>query len=81
VTAHADLQERGLIKRATLTTALARGLEQRGVPASEASLAADLGMAIFHVGFERWLDDPAEREFVELVRDGFEQLNALASGA
>jgi len=81
VTAHADLQERGLIKRATLTTALARGLEQRGVPASEASLAADLGMAIFHVGFERWLDDPAEREFVELVRDGFEQLKALASGA
>lgn len=79
VTAHADLQERGLIKRATLTAAIAQALKQRGVPESAASLAADMGMAVFHIGFERWLDDPADRELVEIVHEGFDQLKALAS--
>ncbi|MBD5635389.1 MAG: TetR family transcriptional regulator, partial [Candidatus Eremiobacteraeota bacterium] len=43
VVKHLDLQERGLIKRATLTATLARGLQQRGVPEAAASLAADMG--------------------------------------
>jgi hypothetical protein len=74
------LQERELIKRATLTAALARGLQRRGVSEPEASIAADMGMAVFHVGFVRWLDDPAGREFVELIHEGFDQLKAVASG-
>jgi AcrR family transcriptional regulator len=81
VDAHADLQERGLIKRATLTAALADGLRQRGVSESEANLAADLGMSIFYIGFTEWIDDPAEREFVAIVHEKFEQLKTLASGA
>ena len=80
VGAHADLQERELIKRATLTAALAKALRQRGVPEPAASLAADMGMAVFHVGFGHWLDDPAGREFVEIVHDGFDRLKAVASG-
>lgn len=80
IAAHADLQERELIKRATLTAELARVLQQRGVPEPAASLAADMGMAVFYVGFGRWLDDPAGREFVELVHEGFEQLKAVAAG-
>jgi len=80
VSAHADLQERALIKRATLTATLGQALQQRGVPEAAARLAADMGMAVFHIGFERWLDDPADREFVEFVREGFEQLKAVASG-
>jgi len=81
VAAHADLQERALIKRATLTAALAQGLQQQGVPEPAASLAADIGMAVFHIGFAQWLDDPADRELVEIVHDGFDQLKAVASGA
>jgi AcrR family transcriptional regulator len=81
VAAHADLQERELIKRATLTAALAQGLQQRGVPESTASLAADMGMTVFYVGFVHWLDDLAEREMVEIVHEGFDQLKAVASGA
>jgi AcrR family transcriptional regulator len=77
VTAHADLQERGLIKRATLTAVLAQALQQRGVPAN---LAADMGMTVFSVGFDNWLDDPADRELVEIVHEGFDQLKALTSG-
>ncbi len=79
VAAHADLQERGLIKRATLTAAIALALERRGVATSSASLAADMGMAVFHIGFERWLDDRSHRELVEIVHEGFDQLKAVAS--
>jgi hypothetical protein len=80
VAAHADLQERELIKRATFTAALARALELRGASEPEASLAADMGMAVFYVGFGRWVDDPNDREFGEIVREGFDQLKAVASG-
>ena len=80
IKAHADLQERELIKRATLTAALATALQNRGVPESAARLAADMGMGVFYVGFIRWLDDPANREFIEIVREGFEELKVLAAG-
>ena len=80
VAAHADLQERELIKRANLTAALALALQQRGVPGPSASLAADMGMAVFYIGFGQWLDDPADRELIEVVREGFERLKAVASG-
>jgi AcrR family transcriptional regulator len=80
VAAHADLQERELIKRATLTAALAAALQERGVPEPTASLAADMGIGIFFVAFVHWLDDPDGRELVEIVHEGFEQLKALASG-
>jgi AcrR family transcriptional regulator len=80
VAAHLDLQERDLIKRAALTTVLAQALQQRGVLEPAASLAADMGIAVFYVGFGRWLDDPAGRELVEIVDEGFDQLRAVASG-
>ncbi|MBD5633814.1 MAG: hypothetical protein IAI49_04970 [Candidatus Eremiobacteraeota bacterium] len=80
VVKHLDLQERGLIKRATLTATLARGLQQRGVPEAAASLAADMGMAAFFVGFEQWLDDPKNRELVQIVHEKFDELKAVASG-
>jgi AcrR family transcriptional regulator len=80
VAAHADLRERELIKRATLTAALAGALQRRGVREPAASLAADMGMAVFHVGFGRWLEDPAGRERVDVVHEGFDQLKAVASG-
>ena len=78
IAAHVDLQERELTKRATLTAALVQALLRRGVPEPAASLAADMGMTVFHVGFGRWLDDPAGREFVEIVHEGFDQLKAVA---
>ena len=81
VAAHADLQERDLIKRATLTTAIAGALGARGVAEPSASLAADMGMVVFHVGFSQWLDGPPGRELIDVVRDGFEELKAVASGA
>jgi hypothetical protein len=55
-------------------------LQQRGVPEPAASLAADMGIAVFYVGFVHWLDDPAERELDEIVHEGFDQLKAVAAG-
>jgi AcrR family transcriptional regulator len=81
VVAHADLQEREQIKRAMLTASLAEALQQRGVQEPAASLAADMGIAVFYVGFSHWLDDPANRDLVEIVHEGFDQLKAIASGA
>jgi AcrR family transcriptional regulator len=81
IAAHADLQERELIKRATLTAALAQALQRRGVSQAAAALAADMGIGVFYVAFVHWLDDPADREIAEIVHEGFDQLKALASGA
>jgi AcrR family transcriptional regulator len=81
VDTHADLQERELIKRATLTAALAEALKKRGTPNLTASLVADMGIGVFYVAFARWLEDAADRELVEIVREGFDQLKSVASGA
>jgi hypothetical protein len=78
---HPNLQERELIKRATLTAALAQGLQRRGLPEPSASIAADMGIGVFYVGFVHWLDDAEAREFAEIVHDGFDELKAVASGA
>lgn len=78
---HADLQERELIKRATLTASLAQALRERGTPEPAASLAADMAIAVFYVGFNRWLDDAAKRDFLTVVSEGFDELRSVASGA
>jgi hypothetical protein len=81
VAAHADLQERDMIKRASLTAALAQGLQRRGVAEPTANIAADMGIGAFYVGFGRWLDGPDERELTAIVRESFDQLKAVASGS
>jgi AcrR family transcriptional regulator len=55
ITANAALQERELIKLASLGTALAEALRRRGVPDPAASLAAETGIAVFKVAFEQWV--------------------------
>jgi AcrR family transcriptional regulator len=81
IAAHPDLQERDLNKRSSLTGALEAGLRRRGVAESAASLAAEMGIAVFYSGFDRWLDDPAERELIEIVHERFDELKAVAAGA
>jgi AcrR family transcriptional regulator len=81
IDAHPDLQERDLNKRSTLTAALEEGLLRRGVPESPASLAAEMGIAVFYSGFTRWLDGPADRELIGIVHEQFDELKAVAAGA
>ena len=70
------LQERELIKLASLATTMADALRRRGVADPSASLLAETGVAVFKVAFERWLDDPADRPLADVVA---ESLAALRS--
>ena len=80
VAANADLRERSLIKRAALTAVLTQALERRGVATPAARVGAELGITVFYVGFDEWLDDPAGPELVEIVHRGFDQLKAVVAG-
>ncbi len=53
IAASAELQERELIKLASLAAALAEALRRRGVDDPAASLTAEAGIAVFKVAFER----------------------------
>ncbi|MGW2033321.1 MULTISPECIES: TetR/AcrR family transcriptional regulator [Streptomyces] len=80
ITANAELKERELIKLASLSTALAGTLRGRGVPEPAASLAAEAGVAVFRVGFERWLAAPGDRDLTGLVREALTEFRAVAAG-
>ncbi len=77
IEANPELQERELIKLATLAAVLADALRRRGVEDSAARLTADAGIAVFRFAFERWQRD-ADQRFEDAVQDGVERLRALA---
>jgi AcrR family transcriptional regulator len=80
ICAHPDLQERELIKMASLTAALARTLRERGITEPAASLTAEAGVAVFKVGFERWIAPDEERGMAEIMREGLATFRAVACG-
>ena len=77
VTAHPELHERELIKLASLAAAIAECLRRRGVAEATASLAAEVGIAVFKIGFERWLGDTRHRRFAHHVRAARAALETL----
>ncbi len=76
ITAHAELQERELIKLSHLASAFAEALRQRGIDEPAASLAAETGVAVFKVAFERWIAKGEKRSYGALVRDSLAELKA-----
>jgi AcrR family transcriptional regulator len=79
VAKHAELQERELIKLAGLATATLQALIARGVPEPTASLAAELGLAVFKRGFERWASSRKPRDFAAHIRAVLGDLRDLAA--
>lgn len=79
IAANTELQERELIKLATLATALAGALRQRGVPDPVAPLAAEAGIAAFKVAFERWVDDATGAPLAQFVRESVDTLKAATA--
>src|SRR3954470_13105620 len=55
IAANPGLQERELIKLASLAGLIAESLGRRGVSEPAAKLTAETGVAVFKVAFERWL--------------------------
>jgi AcrR family transcriptional regulator len=80
IAASAELQERELIKLASLAAALAEALRRRGVNDPAASLTAEAGMAVFKVAFERWVDGPNRQDLPRLIRESLDELRAVAAG-
>ena len=77
INANAELQERELAKLASLSAALADALRRHGAP--EATLTAELGIAVFRVAFERWIEEGNERDFPALARDSLAQLKTVTA--
>jgi len=80
IVANAALRERELSKLASLTAALAGALQQRGVKALPASLAAEAGVAVFKTAFERWLEDEKQRDFAHHIGKSLKGIRAVAAG-
>ncbi|MFD3912936.1 TetR/AcrR family transcriptional regulator [Streptomyces sp. NPDC088147] len=80
ITANPELKERELIKLASISAALADTLRRRGVAESAASLTAEAGVAVFKVGFERWIVAAEERDMAQLMRESLDELKAVIAG-
>lgn len=81
IIANPELREREIMKLASIATALAEVLRQRGVAGQAASLAAEAGIAVFRIAFERWIDAENKQDLLQLTRDTLAQLKALVTAA
>lgn len=79
IAANHELQERELIKLATLGSAMAEALRRRGVPEPAASLTAEVGVAVFRVAFERWVSASDRADLSQLIRESFDELRAVVA--
>jgi AcrR family transcriptional regulator len=75
--ANPELLERELIKLARLAAALTDGLVTRGVAAADARIAAEAGITVFRIGFERWVSGPGSGDLGSSLRDALAQLRGL----
>jgi AcrR family transcriptional regulator len=80
IAANAELQERELIKLASLASALAATLRRRGVADPAASLAAEAGIAVFKIAFERWISETSQPDLPRLMRESLDELKAVTAG-
>ncbi|MFE2377626.1 TetR/AcrR family transcriptional regulator [Streptomyces sp. NPDC059398] len=81
IAANPELRERELIKLASLASALAEALRQRGAGEPTASLAAEAGVAVFRVAFQSWIGDSGERDLSQLIGEALTELKAVTAGA
>jgi AcrR family transcriptional regulator len=86
VAATPELQERELIKMATLSAAVAAALRRRGVTEPRASLAAEAGVAVFRVAFQRWVGQPGAgggsggQTLAQLIRQSLAEMKTVTAG-
>ena len=79
IAANPELQERELIKFASLSTALADTLRHRGLTEPAASLTAELAMSVFRVAFERWVAEDNDRDLPELMHEALDELKVVTA--
>jgi len=81
IDANAELRERELIKLASLASAIAGALRQRGVGDPAASLAAEAGIAVFKIAFARWINETGQADLPQIIRESLGELKAVTAGA
>jgi AcrR family transcriptional regulator len=77
IAASPDLQEREMIKLASLTTAIAAALRKRGLEDAAASLTAQAGVAIFTTAFGRWANRDGPADFALLQQQALNDLRTV----
>ncbi|WP_328673523.1 TetR family transcriptional regulator [Streptomyces sp. NBC_00328] len=81
IDANSDLQERELIKLASMSATLADALRLRGVDEASAGLAAEVGIAVFKFAFRRWVERTEDKELVRFIRESLAGLRAVTADA
>ena len=79
IAANPELQERELIKLASLAGSVAQALRGRGVADPAAILTAEAGTTVFRVAFERWVDPACRRSLQQLIGESMEDLRAATA--
>jgi AcrR family transcriptional regulator len=80
IAANVELQERELIKLASLALAITDTLRRRGVSDPAASLTAEAGIAVFRIAFERWINEGFQRDLPQTIRESLDELKAVTAG-
>lgn len=79
VAANPDLQERELIKLHRLTGVLQHALVKRGTADNAAALAAQAGVAVFHVAFGRWVRREEPTSLGSLMEESLNELRSVVA--
>jgi AcrR family transcriptional regulator len=81
IAANPRLQERELIKLASIATAIAEGLRRRGASDTAAKLTAEAGVAVFKVAFDRWVSEGRKDQLPQFIRESLDELKVMTAGA
>ena len=76
VASSTELQERELIKMASLTASVAAALRDRGVEGRTATLVAQVGAAAFSTAFQQWADATGPVDLHAIMADARDRLRA-----
>ena len=77
IAASTELQERELVKLASLVEGMTSALHRRGVKEPAATLAAEAGMTVFRIAFDRWVDQSEQRDLRRLLRASLKELRSV----
>jgi AcrR family transcriptional regulator len=79
IAANSELQERELLKRARLASAMADALRARGAGDAAARLAAEVGVLAFSTAYARWAAPDNREPFTEIAHASLLDLQACAA--
>ena len=80
IAANSELQERELLKRARLASAMTEALRGRGADEATARLAAEVGVLAFSTAYARWAAPDNLTSFAEIANAALRELQTSAAG-